>query len=177
VPSRRIAVVSGGGRAGRLVASLLATALDDPRDEHRAAIYDAGTVVGAPAWVAAVTGADQLVVAVDAVGPGPAEALTMLAALSRTHSHENIDAAITVVLLPPARRGLSRGHEDIATIREHFLRRTRAVFFAANDAQPTKASRAAWQRIAEELARRPRRSSGRAQTQNRAQTQSHTSAG
>jgi hypothetical protein len=148
----RIAVICGSPRAGRLVAKLLADALD--RD-HRAgaAVSDAGSIVGTPAWTTAVDSADRFVLAVDAVGTGPAEAASLLDQVARAGQGIQIDNAVTVVLLPPARRGLSRGHEDVGAIREHFQRRTRAVLFAPNDHRLTTASQAAWRRIVLELRR------------------------
>ncbi len=140
----RIAVISGDVRIGGLVAKLLADALDH---EHRAdaLVLDAGADLGAPAWHTAVNEADQVILAVDAVGGGPATAARML---ERTGMRD----AMAVVMLPPARRGLSRGHEDIGAIRAHFEGRTTSVLFVPNDPQPTIASLAAWRRIIDELA-------------------------
>lgn len=147
---RHIAVIAGTARAGRLVAKLLADELD--RDERDATVSDAGSVVGAPAWTTAVGTADQLVLAVDAVGTGPAEAANLIDRPAPTDRGQ-IRQAITIVLLPPARRGLSRGHEDIGAIREHFQRRTRAVVFVPHDPKPTAASQVGWGRIVAELER------------------------
>jgi hypothetical protein len=141
----RITVISGTARAGRQVASLLAAALD--RDHQAGAtVSDAGSIVGAPAWTAAVDSADQLILAVDAVGTGPAEAANLL-------DQARVRIAMTIVLLPPPRRGLSRGHEDIGAIRAHFERRTHAVLFVPNEPRSTKTSDAAWQRIVAALGR------------------------
>jgi hypothetical protein len=145
-PLPRIAVISGDARIGGLVARLLAEALDH---EHHVGglVRDAGADVEAPAWQPAVNWADQIILAVDAVGLGPSKAARLL---DRTGLH----GAMTVVMLPPPRRGLSRGHEDISAIRAHFAERTRSVSFVPNDAQPTTASIAAWQRIVADLASR-----------------------
>ncbi len=143
VTGTRIAVISGDARIGGLVAKLLADALEQ-EDVGGALVLDAGVDVGAPAWRTAVGGADRLVLAVDAVGNGPAKAAKLL---DRT----GVRKATTVVMLPPARRGLSRGHEDIGAIRAHFEERTGIVLFVPNDPQPTIASLAAWRRIVNEL--------------------------
>jgi hypothetical protein len=169
-PHMRIAVISGNARTGRTVAALLAAAVDNPL--QLVAVSDAGPIVNAPAWPIAVEAADQIVVAVDAVGLGPAEAAGALDAISQTSFANRIPGAVTVVLLPPSRRGLSRGHENIGAIREYFRSRTRAVFFAPATTQPhaalaqgeatdvaevsaARTERIAWQRIVAELNRPP----------------------
>ncbi len=168
LPYMHIAVISGNARTGRTVATLLAAAVEDPA--HPIAVSDAGPIVNAPAWPIAVEAADQIVVAVDAVGLGPAEAAGVLDAIAQTPFANRIPGAVTVVLLPPARRGLSRGHENIGAIREFFRSRTRAVFFAPATTAPhaalapgapvdpdepstVRAERIAWQRIVAELGR------------------------
>ena len=142
-----VAVLGGTERAGRLAAKQLATALDH---DHRlgTTVSDAGAVVGAPAWTSAVDAADRLILAVDAVGTGPVEAAGLLDRISPELARD----AVTVVLLPPPRRGLSRGHEDIGAIRAHFQRRTHTVLFVPNDPTPTPASLAAWARVVDALA-------------------------
>jgi hypothetical protein len=142
-----VAVLGGTERAGRLAAKQLATALD--HDHHLGTtVSDAGSVVGVPAWNSAVDAADRLILAVDAVGTGPVEAAGLLDRISAELARN----AVTVVLLPPPRRGLSRGHEDIGAIRAHFQQRTHAVLFVPNDPTPTPASLAAWARVVAALA-------------------------
>jgi hypothetical protein len=143
--SGRIAVISGTASAGRSVAKLLAAALDRDR-QGSVTVSDAGSVIDAPAWTTAVVSATQIVLAVDAVGTGPAEAARTLDRIEHA-GNDRLTSVMTVVLLPPPRRGLSRGHEDIGAIRAHFAKRTRAVLFVPNNPHETAASQAAWARV------------------------------
>ncbi|HEY2792174.1 MAG TPA: hypothetical protein VGJ28_07465 [Micromonosporaceae bacterium] len=129
-----------------MVAKQLAEALDQRR-VIGTAVSDAGPTIGSPAWTSALDLADEIVLAVDAVGTGPVEAKRLLDRLAP----DDFRQAVTVVLLPPPRRGLSRGHEDIGAIREHFGKRTRAVLFVPNDPNPTPTTTAAWERVLEAL--------------------------
>ena len=112
-------------------------------------VIDAGPDVRAAPWERAVDAADQLVVAVNAAGTGPAEAVALIDALGRSRHADLARRAVTVVLLPVSRLGLTRGHEDVAAIRRRFTERCHAVFLAPFDLRPTAASRNVWREIAE----------------------------
>jgi hypothetical protein len=167
---RQVTVVCRNANAGRAVARLLTITLqhDDPEAWARAAgkirsesdfahagdllardqaltVIDAGPDVRAMAWERAVDAADHLIVAVNAAGSGPAEA----AALAKSKHADLATHAVTVVLMPVSRWGLTRGHEDVAAIRDHFTQRSHAVFLAPFDLRPTSASRNVWREIAE----------------------------
>ena len=112
-------------------------------------MIDAGADVRAMAWERAVEAADHLIVAVNAAGSGPAEAAALLDALAKSKHADLATHAVTVVLMPVSRWGLTRGHEDVAAIRDHFTQRSHAVFLAPFDLRPTSASRNVWREIAE----------------------------
>lgn len=170
---RQVTVVCRNENAGRAVSRLLTITLQhsDPAAWDRAAgtiraeadfahagdllardqaltVIDAGRDVRSASWQRAVDVADQLIVAVSAAGTGPAEAVALFDALARTRHAETARRAVTVVLLPVSRLGLTRGHEDVAAIRGHFTGRCRAVFLAPFDLRATLASRNVWREIA-----------------------------
>ncbi len=171
---RQVTVVCRNANAGRAVARLLTITLqhEDPEAWARAAgkirsesdfahagdllardqaltVIDAGPDVRAMAWERAVEAADHLIVAVNAAGSGPAEAAALLDALAKSKHADLATHAVTVVLMPVSRWGLTRGHEDVAAIRDHFTQRSHAVFLAPFDLRPTSASRNVWREIAE----------------------------
>lgn len=145
----RVAVVGSGGRlAGRMLADAYAQ-----RGETRYLISDAGTDTASPIWQTAVAEADRIVVAVDAAGPASTAALATLDEIGAAGRADMLRAAITVVLLPPARRGLNRGHEDVTALRGAFGSRTADVIFAPYTAHASAAVTAAWEHIAAALDR------------------------
>jgi hypothetical protein len=171
-PVHRLTVVGRNSNAGRAVARLLSVTLLHPEPdawvraagtiqadaqafetgerlthEHGLAVVDAGSDVRTRAWWDALEGTDRLIVAVNGAGTGPAEALAMLDAFERSAYADLARDAVTVILLPVSRFGLTRGHEDVGTIRQSFEERTAMVCIAPFDIRPTSTTRTAWQKI------------------------------
>ncbi len=125
---------------------------------YKLIIVDTGNNVRAENWQAAIDQTDQLVVTMSARGDSAETAARMLDHLEQTGRSSLVRHAITVVSMPPSRRGL-----DLPAIERHFAARTRAVLIAPyelviDSGEPIRyenisnASKEAWLRIASGIA-------------------------
>lgn len=125
---------------------------------YKLIIVDTGNNVRAENWQAAIDQTDQLVVTMSARGDSAETAARMLDHLEQTGRSSLVRHAVTVVSMPPSRRGL-----DLPAIERHFSARTRAVLIAPyepiiDSGEPiryeaiTNASKEAWLRIASAVA-------------------------
>ncbi|MGH3430729.1 MAG: hypothetical protein ACRDQZ_24715, partial [Mycobacteriales bacterium] len=125
---------------------------------YKLIIVDTGNNVRAENWQAAIDQTDQLMVTMSARGDSAETAARMLDHLEQTGRSSLVRHAVTVVSMPPSRRGL-----DLPAIERHFSARTRSVLIAPyepiiDSGEPIRyenisnASREAWLRIASGVA-------------------------
>ncbi len=125
---------------------------------YKLIIVDTGNNVRAENWQAAIDQTDQLMVTMSARGDSAETAARMLDHLEQTGRSSLVRHAVTVVSMPPSRRGL-----DLPAIERHFSARTRAVLIAPyepiiDSGEPihyeniSNASKEAWLRIASGVA-------------------------
>lgn len=125
---------------------------------YKLIIVDTGNNVRAENWQSAIDQTDQLVVTMSARGDSAETAARMLDHLEQTGRSSLVRHAVTVVSMPPSRRGL-----DLPAIERHFLARTRSVLIAPyepiiDSGEPIRyesisnASKEAWLRIASSVA-------------------------
>ncbi|HKF00372.1 MAG TPA: hypothetical protein VKG45_15755 [Actinomycetes bacterium] len=130
---------------------------------YQLAIVDSGNDLRGDGWRRAVDASDQLVVTIPASSAtAGSAAVRLLDALERDGRRRLVRHAVTVVTAAPGRFDAGRRDADLATIQRHFAGRTRAMHVvphdralaggAANAAAAGAATRAAWLRIAAEVA-------------------------
>jgi hypothetical protein len=181
----QLTVIGTNANAGRTVARLLTVTLrqSDPSGwdravdvinddeeyahagdllarDHGLTVVEAGADIDNALWQRAVDDADKVIVAVSAAGGGPAAAAALLDTMVQSGYEQAVQSALTVILLPVNRLGLTRGHEDVDAIRERFASRTHDVSVAPFDLRSTAASRNAWRRIVDTINHAPRASTG-----------------
>ncbi|MBT8224207.1 MAG: AAA family ATPase [Dactylosporangium sp.] len=141
---------------------LTATAFADLREVvsrfYKLIMVDTGNNIRAQNWQAALDATDQLVVTMSARNDSAETAARMLDHLEQHGRHRLVRQAVSIVSMPPNRRGL-----DVPAIMRHFAARTRTVLIAPYEkiidsgepiryAHISAESRAAWLKIAAAVA-------------------------
>jgi MinD-like ATPase involved in chromosome partitioning or flagellar assembly len=120
---------------------------------YKLLVVDTGNNVRAANWQAAIDATDQLVITMSGRNDSAETAARMLDHLEQSSRQRIVRQAVTVLSMPPHRRGL-----DVRAIRRHFAGRTRAVLVAPYEplidtgepiryAARSTASRTAWLKI------------------------------